>query len=60
MSSVDAPNIRPAEASYAKKVMRDVFSRIGAKLGLAWIAVIAFVAVFAPFLANSHPLLLNS
>ncbi len=59
MSSVDAPNVRPAEAGYAKKVMRDVFSRVGAKLGLAWIAIIAFAAVFAPFLANSHPLLLS-
>ncbi len=59
MNSSDAQEVRPAEASYGKKVIRDVFSRLGAKLGLAWIAVIAFVAIFAPFLANSHPLLLS-
>ncbi len=59
MNSADTPNVRPTEASYAKKIIRDVFSHVGAKLGLAWIAVIAFVAVFAPFLANSHPLLLS-
>ncbi len=59
MSSADMPKNRPVEASYGKKIMRDVFSRLGAKLGLAWIAIIAFAAVFAPFLANSHPLLLS-
>ncbi len=59
MSSVDMSQDRPAEASYSKKIVRDVFSRLGAKLGLAWIAIIAFVAIFAPFLANSHPLLLS-
>jgi len=59
MSSADTPTARSAGASYGKKIMHDVFSRFGAKLGLTWIAVIAFVAVFAPFLANSHPLLLS-
>ncbi len=59
MSSADTPNVRPTEASYVKKIIRDMFSRVGAKLGLAWIVVIAFAAVFAPFLANSHPLLLS-
>jgi len=60
MSSADTPAARPAGASYGKKIIRDVFSRLGAKLGLTWIAIIAFVAVFAPFLANSHPLLLST
>ena len=59
MSSAATPTARFAGASYGKKIMHDVFSRFGAKLGLTWIAVIAFVAVFAPFLANSHPLLLS-
>ncbi len=31
----------------------------GARLGVFWIAVLVMVAVFAPFLANSHPLLLS-
>ncbi len=59
MNSVEMSQDRPAEASYSKKIVRDVFSRLGAKLGLAWIAIIAFAAIFAPFLANSHPLLLS-
>ena len=34
-----------------------VVARIGAKMALAWISVIAFFAVFAPVIANAHPLL---
>lgn len=33
--------------------------RTGAQIGLAWIVVVAFCAVFAPLLANSHPLLIR-
>ena len=35
------------------------FSRTGALLGLAWIGTLVFVAVFAPFIANTHPYLLK-
>ncbi len=59
MSSADEQAERSVDVSYSKKIVRDVFSRLGAKLGLAWILIIAFVAIFAPFLANSHPLLLS-
>ncbi|MBA2408858.1 MAG: ABC transporter permease [Gammaproteobacteria bacterium] len=55
--------IAPAPAaparSYAAQVLRDAASSRGARLGLIWIAMLAFVAVFAPLLANSHPLLLS-
>ena len=34
-----------------------VVARIGAKMALAWISVIAFFAVLAPVIANAHPLL---
>jgi len=44
---------------YARRVLRDTFRRTGARLGLLWIAVLVFFAVFAPFLANSHPILLS-
>ncbi len=45
--------------SYAAQILRDTFSRWGARLGLFWIGVLVFCAVFAPLLANSHPLLLS-
>jgi len=44
---------------FARRVLRDTFRRTGARLGLAWIAVLVLFAVFAPFLANSHPILLS-
>jgi peptide/nickel transport system permease protein len=37
----------------------DAFGKTSARLGLAWIAIVAFAAVFAPFLANSYPLLVR-
>jgi peptide/nickel transport system permease protein len=36
-----------------------VLTRWDSRLGLAWIGLLGFLAVFAPFLANSHPLLLS-
>jgi peptide/nickel transport system permease protein len=43
---------------------RDVSGRVlrtwGARLGLTWIGVLVFFAVFGPFLASSHPLLMKS
>jgi peptide/nickel transport system permease protein len=46
--------------SYARKIARLTFARIGAKLGVLWITIMAVVAAFAPFLANSHPILMKS
>jgi peptide/nickel transport system permease protein len=40
-------------------VTRQTLSRLGARFGLTWIGVVALSAVFAPFLANSHPLLMQ-
>ena len=45
--------------SYTSRILRQTFSHWGARLGLAWILLVAFVAVFAPFLANSRPLLVS-
>jgi peptide/nickel transport system permease protein len=45
--------------SWIATVVSDTLLRITAKLGLAYIAVIAFCAIFAPLLANSHPLLMK-
>lgn len=43
---------------YAAQVAREVLLRWGARVGLAWIGILAAVAVFAPFLASSHPWLI--
>lgn len=45
--------------SYSAQVLREVFLRWGARVGLAWILVLVGVSVFAPFIATSHPLLLS-
>ena len=39
-----------------QQAVRDTLGTRRAKVGLSWIAVIGFSAVFAPFLANSYPL----
>ena len=44
--------------SFSAKVFRDVFSNIGAKLGLVWIVIMIVSAVFAPIISNSHPFLM--
>ena len=46
------------DQSFSAKVIRDVFSNIGAKLGLVWIVIMIISAVFAPIMSNSHPFLL--
>lgn len=38
----------------------EVLLRWGARLGIAWIGLLALVAILAPLLANSHPLLVQT
>jgi peptide/nickel transport system permease protein len=45
--------------SLARQALVDTFSRRTARVGLAWLALLAFFAVFSPFIASSHPLLLK-
>ncbi len=45
--------------SFTRRILRKSFSGWGARIGLAWVAILAFTAVFAPFLANSMPLLIS-
>ncbi|MEZ5560057.1 MAG: ABC transporter permease [Pseudomonadales bacterium] len=47
---------RRESESFSTRVLRETLARYGARFGLAWIAVVALAAVFAPFLANSHPI----
>ncbi len=60
----DVPSPPPAEATRRSRTLLGetisaVLGRTGANLGLAWIGALVFFAVFAPFLANTHPVLLK-
>ncbi len=48
---------RHISESYGQRVLRLAFSGWGARLGLAWVLLLTFTATFAPYLANSMPLL---
>lgn len=45
--------------SYWRRILGDTLVRWGARLGLVWVALLALIAVFAPFLASSIPLLVS-
>ena len=45
--------------SYSKRIISNAFSGWGARIGLAWVIILAFVACFSPLLANSMPLLVS-
>ena len=57
MIDISKPTQR--NSGYAANILRLAFSQWGAKLGLLWISILTIIAVFAPFIANSHPLLLS-
>ncbi|MFI4915742.1 MAG: ABC transporter permease [Phycisphaerales bacterium JB060] len=48
---------RPAEGFWTE-AWKQVFKRPGAVLGIFWVGMVAFFAVFAPLVANGHPILL--
>jgi peptide/nickel transport system permease protein len=50
----------PAQRSFGRRVVGDTLSRRGARVGLAWIGVLVVLAVFAPFIANTHPLFMKA
>jgi peptide/nickel transport system permease protein len=50
------PEPAPSPRGLARRAVDDTLASWRTKTGLAWIAIVAFCAVFAPFLANSYPL----
>ena len=46
--------------SYGARVLGATFVRLGARIGAVWIGVLIVAACFAPFLANTHPLLMHA
>ena len=47
----------PSTQSFSQRLLSNAFRRTTAKIGIAWIILLLFVASFAPFLANSAPLI---
>jgi len=45
--------------SFSARIWRKTLAGVGVKFGFTWIALLVFCAVFAPFLANSMPLLMS-
>ena len=45
--------------TFFRRVWRAIWPRMGVKLGFAWVGLLVFMGVFAPFLANSMPLLMS-
>lgn len=60
MSEANMPTPVRSEETFSARVMRQTWASLGARFGLGWVAVVALSAVFAPFLANSHPLLMKA
>ncbi len=69
-TSTVPPNPTDAGATYAKpkpvvrrtfgrQVLHDTFTSRGARFGAIWILCLSLLGVFAPFIANSHPILMK-
>lgn len=52
-------NVKHRSSGFLRRVLKHTFSGWGAKIGLMWVGVLVIAAVFAPFLANSMPLLVS-
>ena len=55
-----APANAAAPRTLLQQAVRDTLVRWGARIGLAWISVLAFLAIFGPLLAASFPILMKS
>ncbi|MBI1369664.1 MAG: ABC transporter permease subunit [Planctomycetes bacterium] len=55
-----AITVPPRRRTYTQQVIAGTFARPGAKIGIVFIILIAFCAVFAPFLANTHPFVMRT
>src|SRR5579859_267383 len=49
-----------APRSIGRQAVIDTLSRPGARIGLAWLLILAFFSVFGPFVANTHPILMKA
>lgn len=52
--------VPPSRRTFLQQVVHDALQPLTARLGLVWIATLAFLACFAPLIASSHPIVLKS
>src|SRR5881394_2366614 len=52
--------VPPAAPLGKAPALRDTFGQTGARVAAISIAIVAVLGVFAPFLANSHPILFRA
>ena len=59
MNKLETTIERAQQESFAHRVWRKTWKQVGARLGFYWVGILVLVGVFAPFLANSMPLLMS-
>ena len=59
MNKLETTIERAQQESFAHRVWRKTWKQLGARLGFYWVGILVLVGVFAPFLANSMPLLMS-
>ena len=47
------------QQSFGRRILRSALSGWGVKIGLLWVGLLVIAAVFAPFLANSMPIIMS-
>lgn len=60
IDSSPADQLPPKPRSFFASVVRRTWNRTGAKIGLTWIAIVVTAGIFAPFFANSHPIVMRA
>ena len=55
--NADTKSNKAVSSGFMHRILKRTFSDWGAKFGLFWVAILVIMAVFAPFLANTIPLL---
>ena len=58
MEAVRQPQDRGSR-SFLRQALRDTFQQTAARLGALWVIVLATLAVLAPLIANTHPVLMK-
>lgn len=58
--SFERPLVRQTSRGWLGRVGMEVLGRWGARLGAGWLVVLAALAVLAPLIASSHPILIKA
>src|SRR5215212_9997449 len=54
-----ADELPPVSRSLVRQAVVDTLASRSARVGLVWLALLAFFAVFSPFVASTHPVLMK-